>query len=323
VRIVIMGDGVAGRTLCRLLKMRGLEARLYGQEKDTICGIRPCGFGISASCVDLVKKLGILPEEYILRHDNYVVINGRRIRGDLYWIDKPKLLKAITTDVQYDEPKLDGYDLIVDATGIARSYSPLIPKSQDKIGITHQQRVIVNSDVTPEFDAVRGGYLWVIPLGDKEAHIGGGSVILSSDEIKQMVQELVHKLKPTEFICSCSEPVRLSGPILPVFHGKVVTTGESAGLVVPFGAAGIHTALESAIILAHKIYEGYVSEYDKALRRRFGWLSDVRVIVDELERGRLSFFRMGTAYRALRYQGLRPTLTDLMHIRRTLIEVST
>ena len=321
-RVVIMGDGVVGRTLCRLLKMRGLEAELYGQKKNTKCGIRPCGFGVSASCVGLVTKLGISPEEYVLRHDNYVIINSRRIRGDLYWIDKPKLLKVVTADVQYDEPELDGYDLIVDATGIARAYSPPIPHSQDKIGIIHQQRVIINSDVTPEFDAVRGGYLWVIPLGEKEAHVGGGSVILPSDEIKRMVQELVHKLKPIEFICSCSEPVRLSGPIFPVFHGKVVTTGESAGLVVPFGAAGIHTALESAIILAHKIYEGDVSEYDKALRRRFGWLSDVRVIVDELERGRISFFSMGTAYRALRYQGLSPTLTDLLHIRRILIEVS-
>jgi len=322
VRVVIMGDGVAGRTLCRLLKMRRLEAKLYGKKKDTKCGIRPCGFGISASCVSLVTKLGILPEEYVLRHDDYVVINSRRIGGNLYWIDKPKLLKVITADVQYDEPELDDYDLIIDATGIARAYSPPIPHSQDKIGITYQQRVIMNTDVTPKFDAIRGGYLWVIPLGEKEAHIGGGSVILSSDEIKRMVQELVHKLKPTQFVCSCSEPVRLSGPILPALHGKVITTGESAGLVVPFGAAGIRTALESAIILAHKIYKGDVSEYDKTLRRRFGWLSDLRVIVDELEKGRLSFLSMGTAYRALRYQGLRPTLPDLLHIRRTLIEVN-
>jgi flavin-dependent dehydrogenase len=322
VRVAIMGDGVAGRTLCRLLKMRGLEAELYGKKMETKCGIKPCGFGVSASCVSLVTKLGILPKEYVLRRDDYIIINGRRTRGDLYWIDKPKLLKAITAGVQYDEPELDSYDLIVDATGIARAYSPPIPYSRDKIGLTYQHRVITNSEVTPGFDAVRGGFLWVIPLGKKEAHVGGGSVLLPPNEIKRMVQELVDKLKPAQHLCSCSESVRISGPIFPAFHGKVITTGESAGLVVPFGAAGIHTALESAIILADKIYQDDVSEYDQALRGKFGWLSDVRVILDELEKGHLSFLRIGTAYRALRYQGLRPTLSDLLHIRKTLIEAN-
>jgi flavin-dependent dehydrogenase len=232
------------------------------------------------------------------------------------------LLKAIAADIQYDEPELDDYNLIVDATGIARAYSPPISHTQDKIGITNQFRVIMKGDIAPRFDAIKGGYLWVIPLGEKEAHVGGGSVILNYDEIKRMVQEFVHKLKPIQYICSCSEPVRLSGPILPAFHGKVITTGESAGLVVPFGAAGIHTALESAVILSKKIYTDNIPEYDKALSRRFGWLSDLMVIVDELEKGRLSFLNIGTAYRALRYQGLKPNILDLLHIRRTLIEVS-
>jgi len=322
VRVVIAGDGVAGRTLYRLLKMRGCEVDLYGQNKDTNCGIRPCGFGISTSCVDLITEMGISPKEYVLRHDDYITISNRRIRCNLHWIDKPKLLEIISNDIQYDKPDIDYYELIVDATGIARAYSPQIPLSRDKIGITYQQRVILNGDIIPRFDAIRGGYLWIIPLGEKEAHVGGGSVILIHDEVKRIVQELVNKLMPTEYICSCSEPVRLSGPLFPVFDGKVATVGESAGLVVPFGAAGIHTALESAFILARKIYESDMPEYDAALEQKFDWLSDVRGVVDKLERGRISFLSMGTAYRALRYQGLRPTLMDMLHIRKILLEVS-
>lgn len=321
-RIVIVGDGIGGRILYRLLKMQCSEVDLYGREKHTKCKIRPCGFGTSASCIHLVGRLGISPAEYVLRHDDYISIDGRKIKGDLYWIDKPKLLEAIATSIQYDEPSLDDYDLVVDATGIARAYSPPIPKFDDKQGIGYQHRIILKEHVAPAFDTIKGGYLWTTPLGEKEAHIGGGSTVLEPGIVEQLVLRCVQEMEPSEIVCSCSEPIRLSGPILPVVSGKVVTIGEAAGLVVPFGGAGIHTTVESAIILADRIYRDNITGYDKAIRKRFGWLRGARKIVDGTERGQITFLSLGTSYRALRYQGLKPTLMDLLHIRKSLIDAN-
>jgi len=319
--IGIVGDGIAGRTLYRILKMRGLRVDLYGQKKNTNCGIRPCGFGTDAFCVNIIEnRLGISPQEYVLRRDNYIRVNGRRIKGDLYWIDKPKLLEAIATDIRYDKPDIDSYDILVDATGVARAYSPVFP--DDKKATSYQHRVILNFQVDPAFDVIRGGYLWTIPLGEKEAHIGGASTILPSNEVKQLVNSRVEHMHPSTIICGCSESVRLSGPIFPMVTGKIITVGESAGLVIPFGGAGIRTAFESAIMLAAHICRGDIIGYDRAIRKRFGWLRDIRKIVDNAEKGRVSLLSLGASYRTLRYQGLEPTMRNLLYIRKVLVDAN-
>jgi flavin-dependent dehydrogenase len=159
-------------------------------------------------------------------------------------------------------------------------------------------------------------------LGEKETHVGGGSTILPPREVEQLVLHRVEDMKPDEIVCSCSEPIRLSGPVFPLVNGKVVTIGESAGLVVPFGGAGIHTTVESAMILADNIEKGDVIGYNRAIRRRFGWLCGAGRIVDGLDRGQISFLSLGIAYRALRYQGLKPTPMDLLQIRRNLIDAN-
>ena len=321
-RVSIVGDGIGGRTLYRLLKMQGAEVDLYGQLNNTKCGIRPCGFGTSVSCINLLGKLGISPKEYVLRYDDHIIVDCRKIKSDAYWIDKPRLLVTITTAVRYDEPNLDDYDLVVDATGIARTCSQPIPKSLDKKGICYQQRVTVNEYVSPTFNFIKGGYLWTTPLGEKEAHVGGGSTVLKANEVKELVHHHVQEIRPSKILCSCSEHIRLSGLLLPLVTGKVVTIGEAAGLVVPFGCAGIHTTIESAFILASEIHKDNLEGYDKAIRRRFGWLRGSRKILDTLERGQIAFLSLGTCYRALRYEGLKPTLTDLLYIRKKLINAN-
>ena len=320
--IAVVGDGIGGRTLYRILKMRKVVVDLYGRKKHTKCKIRPCGYGTSASCVYLLKVLGISPEKYVLCHDDYIIMDGRKIKGELYWIDKPQLLRTIANSIQYDKPFLDNYDLVVDATGIERAYSPQIAKFDDKKVICYQHRIILKEHITPAFDTIRGGYLWTIPLGEKEAHIGGGSSVLESGSIEQLVLRRVQEIRPSEIICSCCEPIRLSGPIFPLVNGRVVTIGEAAGLVVPFGGAGIQTAVESAIILADTMNKDNIKKYDKFMTKRFGWLGNVKNIIDRLERGQLPFFSLGNSYRALRYQGLKPTLMDLLHIRKSLVKAN-
>ena len=321
-RIAICGDGIGGRILYRILNMRGLYVDLYGKVKHTKCMIRPCGFGTNAFCIDLLDKLGISPKEYVLRHDKRIIMSSRRIKGDLYWIDKPKLLTVITEHVRYDKPNIDDYDVVVDATGIDRAYSPLVSKFYEKIATCYQHRITVANYVDPTFDVIKGGYIWTIPLGEKEAHVGGGSTMLPTRDVEQLLINHIQEMKPNEIMCSCSESLRLSGPISPFVSDKFVTIGESAGLVIPFGGAGIQTAVESAMILADQIPEGTLMAYDEAIRRRFGWLHAVRKIVDRLEEGRVTLYSLGTVHRALRYQGLKLSLKDLLHVRKKLIEVT-
>jgi hypothetical protein len=155
--IAIVGDGIAGRTLHRLLKAQAMAVELFGERKKTHCRIRSCGFGTSAACVDFVRRLGIAPEEYVVSRHPGITIAGRRIPGDIYSIDKPRLLAALSADVRYDPPSLDQYDLVVDATGVRRAVAPPIPAAADKIAAGYQYRTRIEGRPLLSFDPIKGG----------------------------------------------------------------------------------------------------------------------------------------------------------------------
>jgi len=318
-KVAIVGDGVAGRTLAWLLKETGLEVKLFGKKHRNACGIRGCGFGTSGSCIQLLGRLNLNPVNFILRYDRFVLMDGRKVRGDLYAIDKPKLLKVLASDIIYEQPNLSNYNLVVDATGLSRQLLP--SAANDKLARNYQYRVLTRGKVFPAFDLIRGGYLWTIPLGDREAHIGGGSTQLPLKKIKELVEERVRGYKG-EVVCSCFEPIRLSGLIPPLITNNIVAVGEASGTVVPFGGGGIHSSIESALILAECIVRDKLENYNRVMKVKFGWLRKARRIIDNLDDGRVSLWSLPAAYRALRYQGFKPTIADLLHIRRKLIETN-
>jgi len=295
----------------------GHKVEIFGRRNRTACGVRSCGWGTSGSCIQLLARLIDYPVRLILRHDSFVILDDRRVKGDLYSVDKPKLLNALYPDVRYDAPNMDNYDLVIDATGISRALMP--PAQNDKQARNYQYRVRTGVKIHPSFDVIKGGYLWTIPLGENEAHVGGGSVELPDGQIRRLVRERVEEYGG-EVVCSCHEPIRLSGLVLPLMKGKVVAVGESVGTVVPFGGAGIHPSIEAALILAKHIVERDLLGYRDSLWRRFGWLNGARGIIDNLPQ--LPLFSLPLSYRALRYQGLRPSMGDLLYIRRKLLKVN-
>jgi hypothetical protein len=107
-----------------------------------------------------VRRLGIAPEEYVVGHDRGITIAGRRIAGDIYSIDKPRLLAALSDDVRYDTPSLDQYDLVVDATGVRRAVAPPIPAADDKIAAGYQYRARIDGRPLPSFDPIYGRSPW-------------------------------------------------------------------------------------------------------------------------------------------------------------------
>jgi len=124
-----------------------------------------------------------------------------------------------------------------------------------------------------------------------------------------------------EVVCSCYEPIRLTGLILPAVNGRVVAVGEALGAVIPFGGGGIHPSIESALILAECIVRDKLEDYNRVIKAKFGWLGKVRRIIDNLED--VSLLSLPIAYRALRYQGLKPSGGDLLYIRRRLMAYNT
>jgi len=316
-KIGIIGDGVAGRTLAHVLNRTGVEVELFGRKHWNACGIRGCGWGTSGFCIDTLVKMGLYPGEFILRHDRFIELDGRRVKGNLYAINKPRLLHELYADVKYDKPDIDNYDLVVDATGLSRELLP--PAPDDKLARNYQYRAVTRDRVFPAFDVIRDGYLWTIPLGDREAHIGGGSTSLALGEIKRLVEDRIEKYRG-EVICGCCEPIRLSGLILPVMNDRVVAVGESAGVVVPFGGGGIHSSIEAALMLAQSIVNNNIDEYNRAMKTKFGWLRGARKIIDNLSC--VSLFSLPIAYRTLTYQGMKPNISDLLYIRKRLMEVN-
>jgi len=73
-------------------------------------------------------------------------------------------------------------------------------------------------------------------------------------------------------------------------------------------------------MLAQSIVEDNLAQYNRGMRVKFGWLSGARKIIDNLSR--VPLLSLPVAYQALRYQGIKPTIMDLMHVRKRLIEAN-
>ena len=59
-------------------------------------------------------------------------------------------------------------------------------------------------------------------------------------------------------------------------------------------------------------------EYTQTVKRKFSWLRNARKVLDRIEQGNISIFDLLITYWALRYQGIKPTLGNLLHIQEKL-----
>ena len=112
-RVLIVGAGVAGSYLYRLLERKGVQVTICDNgEGRGQCGVHPCGFAASGKFHDLVKRVGLNPDDYVFRHDQYVVVDDVKAKGDVLAIDKPRLVKDLLkgADVLSAVPPAD-YDL--------------------------------------------------------------------------------------------------------------------------------------------------------------------------------------------------------------------
>jgi len=276
-RIAIVGAGVAGRALYRLLELEGFsDVDIYGFKHSTKCGISPCGWGVCTREFRKVLNDLQMPGKIIHRYEK-MQVGDMNLRCDLSTFDKPAFLRQMCPDSVIDDPdhRLQGeHDLIVDATGTARA---LLPPIKDDLKIMCRQELYtVTKDarlaIVPSGSI---GYSWLFPLDNNTVHIGITSV---KDEHMLIRPDAVQRLRDLAGVkgkrpdCSCKSEIRMLSPkyCKPIVHDNIVGVGEAVGTVSPLCGAGIVPAIRSATLLADNV--GNLKRYEHLLISDFSYL---------------------------------------------------
>lgn len=302
-KIAIAGAGIAGSYLARLLEQKGITTDLfYGSEHETACRCRSCGWGTPIAIGSYLSATGCTLDDYLMEPMFSMNFDGLVAKTPLCTINKPSLLQDLTsgltvTKKQMEREDADGYDIVIDATGINRSFLP--PCTSDLVLPTMQHRVTVEPLGNQHLEAgVYGnripglGYLWIFPLGKEQYHIGVGGIRLDQHEslMTQFYEENSGRFSFSP-ICSCSGNIRVASPYYssPFYHfqkrqdGKyllIIGVGESIGTVSPFTGEGIVHSLECARLLADSWPDE--KRYAALVMSQFGWMKKERETLDYL-----------------------------------------
>jgi len=279
-KILIAGAGIAGSYLWRLLIKKGMSLKdieIVDPGSRTRCGIPSCGFATTKQFFSLSQEVGLEPEKYILASPEIGYANSRKftVRGHIFSIDKPTFIRSLLEGaIVNSRPSDMAVERIIDATGMARAYigkyghDALCPCIQRKVEFPEQP-------VLAEY-AHNVGYAWVIPLEDRNAHVGIGSITYNSEDMKRVVDGLA---QGTKTICACHGFIRGTGPILPLVQGNVWAVGEAGGMVDPISGAGIIPAMVSAKLLAEHWDDP--KGYEAAIMKKYGWFSKAAKLIEE------------------------------------------
>lgn len=302
-KIAIAGAGIAGGYLANLLGQKGIDPDLFdGMDHRTRCGCRSCGWGAPAGIETYLARAGLDLDEYLLEPMPSMHFDGLVARTPICTINKPRLLRDLTRDAELKRRNLgpdeaEDYDIIVDATGIARAFLP--PCCSDLKLTTLQHRVLVKSSGNESLPAGMywnpvpwPGYLWVFPVGNNQYHIGACGI--GPDRLDHILDRFYEGMDGRfsfTTLCSCEGIIRVASPYYatPCFVRKtrtsgtsqlIIGTGESIGTVSPFTGEGIVFSLECARILADSWPDP--DAYTRAVMARFVWMRKERETLDYL-----------------------------------------
>jgi len=288
VKIAIVGAGMTGAYLNRLLGNRGHKVDIFGRDPGTKCGINPCAWGTSKGFSEYVKTSGHETEKYILRHSDQVVMDGLRIKADLWTFNKPRLINDFLKGVSVNHGPMERskYDRIIDATGVSRVLLPLIP--DDVLLPCCQWRIQTGIELMNQIKLGKIGYTWCFPLSNHEYHIGCGSLISDPQKIMKDIGwiENLTESRNNKILCSCKGKIRLTAPqhSQPFIQNEggveVWGVGEAIGCVAPLAGDGIVPGLKSAQILVDHWDDP--AGYKDAILREFSWMENERRVINKL-----------------------------------------
>jgi len=294
-KIAIVGAGVGGRSLYRLLELEGgHDVDIYGFKHSTKCGISPCGWAVCTKEFHKVHNELQLPVTTIINTYSKLQVGDMSVNCDLSTFDKPAFLEKMCpnrTVKKAGRRKSGEHDLIVDATGTARA---LLPPIKDDLKIMcRQARYKVDTDAKLSlFPSGDLGYSWLFPLDNRTVHVGSAFVNDDQTSRSNKVGKTMDLagVKGTRQICSCKSEIRMLSPKYcePIVHGKIVGVAESVGTVSALCGAGIIPAIESAKLLADNIDN--TKRYAHLLINEFSYLHREVEILRKLATGK----RIGT-----------------------------
>ncbi|KQC04749.1 MAG: hypothetical protein APR53_02765 [Methanoculleus sp. SDB] len=302
-KVAIAGAGIAGGYLAALLEQRGISPDVYdGMDHATSCKCRSCGWGAPIGIAQYLADVGLDLNNYLIEHMSPMHFDGLVATTPLCTINKPRLLRDLTRAARLKRENLGpenagDYDIVVDATGIARAFLP--PCRSDLTLPTLQHRAAVESRGRERLEAgVYGnripglGYLWIFPVGNNHYHIGVGGIghIRHKSLLEEFYRDSSGRFSFT-INCSCQGFVRVASPYYstPLYSGRtlndttprlVIGVGESIGTVSPFTGEGIVYSLECARILADSWPDP--EKYASNVLARFAWMKKERETLDYL-----------------------------------------
>ena len=291
-KIAICGAGLVGSYLYRLLSQQGFKQITVFDKRgqnQTSCGISPCAWITSVGFEELIEDVGLEPAQYILRTPNNITMNELKVRGIIKIIDKPKLVADLLAGVKVigTPAKLNEFDRIIDATGVARTYLPEI--RNDIFASCIQYRVSSVETLEDSIDISNVGYAWRFELSNNEYHIGAGSIMIPAE---QMLSKLGW-LENRRTLCSCTGKIRFTSPhySLPFVstttdknHCQVWGVGEAIGCVSPLSGEGIIPGLKSARLLLANWDDA--EDYQLGILKQFEWMKKERSVVEKTMQGK-------------------------------------
>jgi flavin-dependent dehydrogenase len=285
-KIAIVGAGMTGAYLYKLLVARGHSVDIFDKNPGTRCGLTPCAWGTSRGFAELVKASGLDPSKYILQRPGYVIMDGLKIGAEVMTIDKRMLIKDLLQDVcvSHSKPNTTQYPRIIDATGVSRAFLPSI--DDDFILPCVQFRVRSDRPLENQIKLGGIGYAWCFPLSGDEYHIGCGSLISDPRTVLKELGWTKNNGSRSTMVCACTGGIRLAGPqcAQPFFVAgtghEIWGVGEAIGCVAPLAGDGIIPGMQSAQMLMEHWNDP--SGYTNAILREFKWMEKERRVVDRL-----------------------------------------
>lgn len=287
-KIAILGAGMTGAYLYRLLGTKAYRIDLFDKGPGTRCGLTPCAWGTSRGFQELVQAAGLEPSKYILKHFDYVLMDGLKIKADLMTFDKSGLIKDLLQGAEINQgvPDRRQYDRTIDSTGVSRA---LLPPIRDDILLPCiQYRIKTEAPFGNQIKLGGIGYAWCFPLSDREYHIGCGSLKADPHQIIKTLGWVGNNDPTRTRLCACGGRIRLTGPHLaqPFVtrdeSGEIWGVGEAIGCVAPLAGDGIVPGMRSVQLLI-KWWDD-AAGYARAVLKEFNWMKDERRVIDKLRK---------------------------------------
>jgi flavin-dependent dehydrogenase len=247
-----------------------------------------------------------------------VIIEGIELKADLAVIDKPLLIERMLDGERPAilESQLGQYDRVIDATG-QRVY---LPSYSARTVSTIELRAKVSSPMLPTaFLSDGGGYSWLIPLNNGEAHLGSLSP-RGIDESQREIGKLQEEIDVGSTLCACQGQIWVSGPIRPFKRGNIWGLGESIGLVEPLTGIGITPAMDSARLMIENWDDAL--RYEREILSRYYYMVRLARIVQRLAGGhKANILDVFLSRMATRTIGIYPNVVDLIRLGRKAVKL--